>query len=233
MNIEEIKKHLRKEYGKWPWQGPKRSDRLFLTEEQWEQIDWTPEEIERNIALPHKLWNMRHDDHLWPRNYQWRGNDAYGYRAGEGHPKYMPKLPKLVEGRGIARWMADGDSSVAEVPELSDYRKVWTPDNLPQIIEFYERNPGNPNFGKGLLKYSQKTFLKTYAPSALQKFSNRSYLLRDPKHVSLHKMIQKNEVVGDPNSKADWVLFKRKGCRWDSYDGYIIKDATFYGLHWN
>ena len=121
MTIEEIKFHLRKEYGKWPWQGPKKKDRLFLKEEQWALIDWTDIEKKRNAALPHKMWNMRHDDLLWPKCYEWRGDDAYGYRAGEGHPKYMPILPKLVEGRGIARWMAPGDASVVEVPKLADY----------------------------------------------------------------------------------------------------------------
>jgi len=236
MSIDEIKAHLRKDYGRWPWQAPKKKDRCLIAEWQWSQIDWTEEEQERNIALPHKMWNMRHDDWLWPRSYAWRGDDAYGSRAPEGHPKHMPELPQLVEGRGIARWMAAGDASVVEVPELADYRKVWTPDNLPEIIEFWERRPGHKDFYEGhdrgrLIRWAKKNFLRTYAPSSLQKFSKRSLLIRNPYHFSRHIMVHKNELfTGD--YKPDWVFLYRRGWRWDSYDGYM-KKGFYTGLRWN
>lgn len=232
MTIDEIKKHLRKEY-KW-YKCPKKSDRLLITEEQWQQIGWTQAEQTRNIALPHKMWNMRHDDWVWPRCHAWRGDDAYGYRAKEGHPKYLPRLPQLVEGRGISRWMSDGDASVAEVPKLADYRTLWTPDNLPEIVEFWERKPGAPHYGE-LVTWAKKNFLRTYAPSSLQKFSKRSYLLRDPRHVSYSYVFKKNEVPGKPKSEtgADLVAFYRRGWRWDSYDGYMVKNAIYVGGRWN
>lgn len=231
MTIEEIKKHLRKDYGKWPWQKPTKEDRLQITEEQWAQIDWTPEEIERNCALPHKMWNMRSDDQVWPLCYRWRGDSAYGYRAGEGHAKFMPELPQLVEGRGIARWMARHDTSVVEVPEFADYRQIWRPDNLPQVIEFYERKGENPHFGQKLTMPKEE-FLATYSPTPLQKFSKRSKLLLDPHHYSWHRMIQQNEhYTGD--DFPDWVVFYRIGARMDSFDSYYVLNAFYFGLHWN
>ena len=229
MTLDEIKKHLRKDY-KW-YECPKKYDRLMLPEDIWIQINWTQAEKTRNIALPHKLWNMLHDDLLWPRCRSWRGDDAYGYRAGEGHPKYMPELPKLVEGRGIARWMAKGDSSVAEVLQFADYRTLWTEDNMPEIIEFFERKYGHPDFGKQL-RLAKKNFLKMYSPSSLQKFSKRSYLLREPYHYSKHIMVQKNELY-EGKYKPDWVFFYRRGWRWDSYDGYMVKNGFYVGLRWN
>jgi hypothetical protein len=180
------------------------------------------------------MWNMRHDDHLWPACREWRGDDAYGYRAGEGHPKFMPRLPQLVEGRGIARWISDGNASVVEVSKFSDYRTLWTPDAMPEVIEFYERNPDHPDYGKWI-RWSKKNFLRTYGPSAVQKFSKRSYLLRAPYHYSRHFMINKNEVVGKTKSEtgADLVAFARAGNRWDSLDGYMIKNAYYIGGRWN
>lgn len=241
MTIDEIKAHLRKDYGPWykrtPLNRPTRADRCFISEEQWAQIDWTDEEIHRNIALPHKLWNMRHDDLLWPMCYNWRGDDAFGYRAGEGHSKYMPELPRLVEGRGVARWMSAGDASVVEVPRFRDYEHKWTVENMPEVIEFFERKVGHPDFYDGhdasrLIRWSKKNFLRTYAPSSLQKFSDASHLVRYPDHVSCHKMLKKNEkYVGD--DKPDLVVFYRRGWRWDSYDGYMIKNAFYAGLRWN
>jgi len=233
MTLGEIKAHLRKEYKFF--ECPKKSDRLEIPENVWQQIDWTQEEMTRNIALPHKMWNMRHDDHIWPWCKKFRGEDAYGYRAGEGHPKYMPELPKLVEGRGISRWISLHDLSRVEVPKFNDYGNKWTINNMPEIIEFYERNPKNPNYGKDLLKYQKKNFLAIYAPSSLQKFSKRSYLLRDPHHISWHYMIKKREQIGVSKDKTgpDTVAFHRRGNRWDSIDGYMIKGAWYSGLRWN
>ena len=229
LTIEQVRRHLRKQYGLF--ECPKKKDRLFLTEEHWKEMDWTQEEKDRNAALPHKMWNMRHDDWLWPRCHAWRGDDAYGYRALEGHPKYMPELPQLVEGRGIARWISNGDASVVEVPKLTDYDTLWTPDKLPEVVEFLERKPENPEFGK-LQRWLKKKFLRVYAPSSLQKYSKRSYLLRDPHHVSYSYIIQKNEQYSG-DYPPDWVAFYRRGDRWDSNDGYIVKDAFYTGLRWN
>jgi len=236
MTLDEIKAHLRRDYGFF--ECPKKEDRLDIPQDKFELIDWTLEEKQRNCALPSKMWNRRHDDHIWPMCKNWRGDDAYGFRAGEvfpeqgdEHPKFLPGLPKLVEGRGIARWMASADASVVEVPKLADYRTLWTPDNLPQVIEFYERKGGHPKFGE-LQRWAKKNFLRTYAPSSLQKFSKRSYLLREPYHISRHLMIKKREKYhGD--YEPDTVAFFRKGWRWDSLDRYFVKNAFYVGLRWN
>lgn len=229
MTVEEIKKHLRKEYPYFSC--PAKSDRIDIPEAVWQQIDWTDEEKFRNAALPHKMWNRRHDDHLWPMCHDWRGDNAHGPRAGEGHQKYFPEVPKLIMGRGIARWMMAGDKSIAEVPAFFDYNKEWTPDNIPEVVEFFERKDGNPDFGK-LLRWSKKNFLRYYAPSSLQKFSPRSYLIREPEHKSWHYMIQKREEYTG-NYEPDTVLFYRKGWRWDSWDGFYVKNAIYFGLRWN
>lgn len=230
LTIDEIKAHLRKDYP-W-WKCPKKSDRLLITEEQWAQIDWTEEETFRNAPLPHKMWNMRHDDHFWPRCHNWRGDDAYGYRAPEGHPRRMPKLPKLVVGRGIARWMADGDASVAEVPEFAGYHTEITDRHMPAQIEFVERKCGHPEYGK-IKKMSTPEFLEIYAPSALQKFSERSWLKREPYHISHHYIIEKNEDYCSRENGPDLVWLSRYGWRWDSFDGYFRKRAIYTGLRWN
>jgi len=227
-DIEELKKKLRKEYGFF--ECPKKEDRILLTEEEWAAIDWTEEEKERNICLPHKMWNMRHDDHLWPWCHNWRGDDAYGWRAGEGHKKYFPRIPQLVEGRGIARWMTTNDKSILEIPAFADYQKTWTPDNLPDEIHGIERQ-GGPNFGKEII-LPKAEFLKVYAPSSLQKFSNKSWLKRFPYHVSYHRMIKKREIL-HTDSPPDIVYFWRYGWRWDSYDEYMVESATYVGLRWN
>ncbi len=229
MTLEEIKAHLRKDYS--TFECPQKSDRLMLTEEIWQQIDWTEEEIERNIALPHKLWNMRHDDHGWPSCHNWRGWDARGPRAGEGHPKYFPPLPKLVKGRGISRWMSLGDYSILEIPLFSDYKQEWTEATIPDTLEVIERRQGHPDDGK-TFTITKEFLLATYAPSPLQKFSNKSYLEVYPTHKSYHIMLNRTEDVYG-NGPDDTVYFWRYGWRWDSYDQYYIKGAKYIGGHWN
>ena len=229
MTLEQVKAHLRKKYGFF--ECPKKSDRLFLTELHWQQMDWTDKEKYVNAALPHKMWNMRSDDQIWPWCKTFRGETAYGHQAGPGHDKYFPILPKLVKGRGIARWMTERDTSIIEIDLFKDYSKEWTPDNIPDKIEAIERQSGQ-NYEKQLILTKQE-LLSAYAPTALQKFSKKSKLLRDPKHQSWHYMIDKNETYHDQTDAKDKVAFVRHGWRWDSWDGYFIKNATFIGLTWN
>ena len=230
MTITEIKDHLRKDYGFW--ECPQKHDRLLMSEEVWTQIDWTEEEIYRNIALPHKIWNMKHDDHRWPGCKQWRGDDAKGPRAGVGHDKYFPPLPQLVKGRGIVRWMTRGDTSVIEIPLFKDYSVTWTTSTIPAIIEIVERKPGHVLYGS-TYTITKEYLLSNYAPSPLQKFSEKSYLETWPIHKSYHVMFEKRETyLGKPNG-PDSVYFWRIGWRWDSYDDYYIKGAKYLGGHWN
>ncbi len=229
MTLDEIKNHLRKGYGFF--ECPQKSDRLLITEEIWQQIDWTEEEKYRNAALPHKMWNMRHDDHGWPHCTEWRGDDARGPRAGYGHPKYFPPLPKLVKGRGIARWMSRGDLSVLEIPLFKDFKTEWTEDLIPLTLEVTERRHGNPQDGQ-TFTITKEYLLENYAPSPLQKFSNRSYLETFPTHRSYHIMFNKTEDVYG-NGPDDSVYFWRTGWRWDSYDDYYVEGAKYIGGHWN
>lgn len=232
VTVEEYKAHLRKKYA---WNKcPKKSDRVHIPEEIWQQIDWTPAEIERNCALPHKMWNMRHDDHLWPFCHEWRGDDAVGPRAPVGHPKHKPTPPKLVKGRGIARWMSNGDTSVLEIPQLAGYHTEWTPDNFPKFVEAIERKGGHALEGKRM-EISKEELFAQYGPSPLQKFSDRSLLITDPYHASYHQMIKRREVLGQSKeiTGADQVAFFRYGWRWDSGDDYYVKAARYVGLAWN
>jgi len=229
MTLQEIKDHLRKDYGFF--ECPQKHDRLLISEEVWAQIDWTEEEKYRNAALPHKIWNMRHDDHGWPGCKQWRGNDAKGPRAGIGHDKYFPPLPMLVKGRGIARWMTQGDTSVIEIPLFKDYKVLWTTSTIPVTLEVTERLYGHPNDGK-TYTITKEELLANYAPSPLQKFSDKSYLETYPRHKSYHVMIDKTEDYYG-NGPDDKVYFWRSGWRWDSYDSYYVKGAFYVGGHWN
>ncbi len=230
MSVQEITDHLRKDYGFF--ECPQKHDRLLMPEHIWVLIDWTDEEKYRNAALPHKLWNMRHDDHVWPGCKEWRGDDAKGPRAGVDHDKYFPPLPTLVIGRGIARWMSTGDTSVLEIPLFKDYDVSWTTSTIPATLEVVERKCGAVNFGS-TTTITKEYLLDNYAPSPLQKFSDKSYLETYPQHKSYHTILEKQETYcGKPNG-PDTVYFYRYGWRWDSFDNYYIKGAKYIGGHWN
>lgn len=234
MTKDQVLAKIRKEY-KW-YQSPKKSDRVDIPEDVWQSIGWTPEEIEINCALPHHMWNRRQDDRPWPLSRQFRGSNAVGPRAKEHGitAKFTPTPPKLVKGRGISRWMAPRDLSVLEIPELDDYKKVWTPDNLPPSIEVIERKGSLPNTGKKV-RITKIYLMNNYGPSSLQKFSDKSKLLRSPWHFSQHKLLERRERLGVSRdlTGADRVAFYRIGGRWDSLDGYIVKNAVYAGLAWN
>ena len=234
MTIDEVRPHIRRKWGFF--ECPKKSDRLYLTDEHWAQMDWTDEEREINAALPHKLWGIRHDDYLWPFCKRFRGSNAYGYRAGEGHAKYLPRIPRLVKGTGIARWMTSGDKSIVYVPTLAIQDIIWTPETLPAAIDYVETKPGHSKQGReGSLP--KKEFLELYAPSPLQKFTETSWLWVEPKHFSWHKMIDWVEYrpenpVREEGAK-DLVMFHRRGARYDSGDEYYTMGAFYIGLRWN
>ena len=230
MTLQEIKDYLRKDYRTFDC--PKKSDRLFISDEVWQQIDWSQEELYRNAALPHKMWNMRHDDHKWPACKQWRGDDAFGPLAGIGHDKYFPPLPQLVIGRGIARWMTQGDTSVIEINLFKDYNTLWTLGSIPNTIEVIERKHRHINYGK-TFTLTKEELTASYAPSPLQKFSDKSYLEVYPTHKSYHIMIDKKETYTGKPDGPDEVYFWRYGWRWDSNDSYYIKGAKYIGGHWN
>jgi len=230
MTLEEIKTHLRKEYASFSC--PQKSDRLIMSEDIWQQIDWTDEEKARNAALPHKLWNMRHDDNEWPGCHNWRGHDARGPRAGIGNPKYLPPLPVLVQGRGIARWMTANDESVLEIPLFKDYSVMWTTSTIPATLEVTERQCSRANYGETYTITKEELFEK-YAPSPLQKFSDKSWLKVYPTHQSYHIMYKRNKGYCGEGNIDDDIFFWRYGWRWDSGDNYYTKGGAFIGGHWN
>lgn len=233
MSVEEVTAHLRKKYGFF--ECVKKSDRLFIPDNIWKQIDWTEKEIKINAGLPHKMWNMRHDDNPWPLCKKFRGHDAYGPRARKLNScKFLMTPPTLVEGRGITRWMGIKDMSVLEIPLFEDYKNLWTPENIPDQFDAYERKPNHPNFGKKILMSKHGLFL-VYGPTALQKFSDKSWLKRNPYHISYHKMLKRREAIGEGKdiTGADRVWFYRYGWRWDSLDDYYNKRGAYAGLAWN
>jgi len=231
MGVDAVVAHLRHEYDKY--ECPQKSDRMHIPEDVWQQIDWTDEEIYINAALPHKLWNMRHDDYEWHSCHKFRGENAKGPLAGVGHDKYFPPLPVLVKGHGIARWMTAGDTSILEIPILKDYDITWTTTTLHNEMLVTERKCGHPNYGQ-TYTITKEDLLANYAPSPIQKFSDKSWLETYPYHVSYHTMIKKNEPYcgGKPNG-PDKVYFWRYGWRWDSLDNYYNKGGKYVGGHWN
>lgn len=228
--IQEVIDQLRRDYS--TFECPQKSDRMHIPEDVWQQIDWTEEERYRNAALPHKMWNMRHDDHQWPSCKKWRGDDAFGPRAGEGHDKYFSELPQLVKGQGIARWMAAGDVSVIEIPLFKDYEVTWTTSTIPATLDIVERNCVRPDYGQ-TRTITKEYLLATYAPSPIQKFSEKSWLETSPKHVSYHTTLDKREDYCSKPEGPDKVYFWRSGWRWDSIDRYFVKGAFYVGGHWN
>ena len=231
---EEILANVRKSYSFF--ECPTRANRINCPEDIWQSIEWTDEEIEINCALPLHMWGWRQDDRPWPMCRQVRGANAIGPRAKElgVDAKFKATPPKLVKGRGISRWMSVGDASVLEIPIFSNYEKLWTPNNLPEEIVAIERQGNLENTGKPMV--ISKTFLlQNYGPTSLQKFSDRSYLVREPYHISWHKMIKRREILGKPKDKTgpDIVAFSRYGDRWDSLDNYYVKKAFYAGLAWN
>jgi len=213
---------------------PKKSDNHKWTEEEWLSKPWTEKEKRINAALPHHLWNWKQNDRVWPMCKAYRGDNAIGPRALEIYePKYKRTPPRLVEGRGIARWMSNGDQSVVDVKMFKDYSRIWTPSNLPDMIECVETQK-NGHFGEAY-KFTRSEFLRTYGPSSLQKFTDKSYLKRDPYHISYHRMIKRKEQlhVSKDVTGADVVFFWRGGVRWDSLDNYFVKNAIYGGLRWN
>jgi hypothetical protein len=175
---------------------------------------------------------MRHDDNPWPGCHRFRGKDAYGPLAGEGHDKYFQALPKLVKGRGIARWLSVGDTKAIEIPLFKDYSVTWTTSTIPATLDVVDRKCGSATFGSTFTITKEQLFAE-YAPSPLQKWSDKSWLETDPYHVSYHLIINKKETYcGKPDGPDD-VYFWRYGWRWDSLDNYYNKSGKYIGGRWN
>lgn len=161
------------------------------------------------LALPAHLREKRHNDWIWPMSKIRRSWNARGPRVGVLKPGYLQWPPKLIEGRGVTRWENDGASSIIEIPALE--RKV-TSDVYGEVFRAYEKNEGNPFYGKSfdvLIEYKIngtgkdgeiKSDTLNYSPSALQKFSDGGYMILSPTYKTWHKSL----FGKSPNYGVGW-----------------------------
>lgn len=205
-------------------------------------------------ALPPHLRLKKHNDWIWPFNKLSRGWNAKGPREKVDSKDYLPWPPKLVEGKGVARWEESGEGgSIIMIPDFikatikgSDvYNRRW---------DAIEMNPGMPDF-----QQRKKVFLawrsaavtditspaggnitriipQQYSPSALQKFSPSGWMKLSPNYHSKWKVIKKRELPVWPETGDDTVLFTRAGNRPDHLDVYYNVDKILpigqIGLKW-
>jgi hypothetical protein len=208
-------------------------------------------------ALPPHLREKLHNDWPWPFKKVSRGWNAYGPRCPEGSKGYLPWPPRLVEGKGIARWeMCKG--SIIDIPDLANIT-VKGDDIYGNEFMAWERNPGMPNFNKPLKvklidpnsvkvtitdsinpdgTYTQVVSPNIYCPSALQMFSKKGWIKLNPEYHSTWNILKWRELpwlkagaIGE--APEDMVLFKRSKNRPDSEDGYYNRSIIMtVGLKW-
>ncbi len=180
-------------------------------------------------ALPEHLKERKHEDWIWPLSKINRGANAYGPRCEPGSKGYKPWPPKLIEGYGVSRWENNGAQSIIEIPSFK--HENITSACYGSIVQAYERNSGNPMFGKLMMvklewvevKHTQGVFTpQQYSPSAIQSFSPKGFLKMDPSYYSYWKQLDK---------KDHWerAIFYRFGNRPDHYDVYY-NYGPFFGL---
>lgn len=181
-------------------------------------------------ALPDHLKEKKHNDWIWPLSYIPRGANAFGPRCGKGNKGYLPWPPKLVEGKGVARWESDGATSIIEIPSLANI-EIKAKDVYGREFTYIERNVGRPDCGKiGLVTLSWTEGMNIegqYHPSALQKFSNEGWMRLDPDYYAWWKVLERREP-----KKDDIVMFHRRGFRVDSLDQFYNFSLGFFGLRW-
>lgn len=202
------------------------------------------------LALPPHLRGRLHEDWIWPLNQIPRGWNAYGPREEKSAQDYRPWPPRLIEGRGVARWeMANG--SVVFLHDLVN-KRVDADDVYGKMWNAVEMNPGMPDFYKPKVvhipKWEEATLTEVqqpdgtlkisvvpdnYSPSALQKFSRVGWMRLDPDYYSRWCVITKRELPIYPEIGEDTVAFFRRGYRPDHVDVYYNRSIVFtMGLHW-
>lgn len=177
-------------------------------------------------ALPEHMRERLHNDWPWPmsklpRSLNARGPRCKGSACVCGGQGFKAWPPKLVKGFGVARWESNGAGSILEI---AGFANVWIDAGVyGQEVIGVERNPGHPNFGaKTLVKLDWHAMpwadidggLAAYSPSALQKFSDKSWMQLDPGYTAGHRLIKRGQ---DGDDKA---LFWRYGWRPDHVDVY-------------
>lgn len=206
-----------------------------------------------DLALPPHLRGRLHGDWPWPFKKVSRGWNAVGPRPATDAEDYMAWPPRLVEGKGVARWERE-DGSILMIPELVGrvitakdfYGKEWrcvemnpsAPDFLNAKVVFFpqwaEAHVYDVPIGDG--KFKQTVFPEQYSPSALQKFSESGWMRLSPKYKSTWKVFKKRELPIWPEKGDDIVFFTRAGARPDHVDCYYNTDKLvpigFIGLKW-
>lgn len=210
---------------------------------------------DKEIIRKGKVVNLRealHDDWLWPFNKIPRAWNARGPRCMKDTLGYLPWPPKLVRGKGIARWENAFAQSILFIPSLAD--KEINESIYGKTVRAYESRDGHPNYGQEILIKLEwredipKSYIDTdgrmkykfdetlYSPSALQKYSPSGYMKLNPDYNSQWKIIKKREFPLDPDTGEDLVLFRRGGkYRPDHFDVYYNMNRDPFphmGLHW-
>lgn len=165
-----------------------------------------------------------HDD--WPPGLQWipRSWNARGPRCGKGKPGYMTWPPRLIEGYGVSRWETDGSRSIIEIPILND-KRVDSEYIYGRKFFAIERKKNHPNEGKEFyvkLDWTEGMDVPgQYHPSALQRFSDRGYMVCDPSYRAYWYLIERR--LG----QEDLFWFLRTGWRMDSLGIYYNRGPMF------
>jgi hypothetical protein len=195
-------------------------------------------------ALPSHLREKLHNDWPWPLSKLPRSINAFGPRcAGAacecGGKGYRPWPPRLVRGRGVARWENTGASSILEIPDLVS-REVKAADVYGSTFTAIERNPGHPNFnqaGSVVLSWREAAVIRVtsapagawnfpgliieenlYSPSTIQEFSPAGWMELEPIFKTWHR-----DAFGKtPNYRI--------GYRPDHLDGYY-NNGPYAGLN--
>ena len=208
-------------------------------------------------ALPPHLKNRLHND--WPPivNHIPRSWNARGARCPRDSGGFLSWPPRLLRGKGIARWETTGANSIIYIKSLENV-EVTGDMIYGMSFDAVELNRGNPNYKKIIKvkfpqwrpakvwdelvndRYVQRIDFNDYHPSALQKYSRKGYMVLDPYYKAIWKWNNMKELDWELNDGTgegpeDRVFFTRSGNRPDSLDGYYNADMIpigFFGLHW-
>lgn len=199
-------------------------------------------------ALPYHMKDKKHKDWPWPFSKIDRSWNAYGPRCARGSEGHLPWPPRLVKGKGVARWESAAAYSIIEIPELAD-KTISGKDFYGRDWWVIERRNGHPDFGLGKRVYFPRWSESVvtveidydreiisvepdaYSPSALQKFSPCGYMKLDPSYYAVWKILKKKET--HDGQGEDTVLFARSRYRPDHLDLYYNKSIIVTGgLHW-
>jgi hypothetical protein len=194
-------------------------------------------------ALPVSLREKLHNDWPWPLSKLPRAINAFGPRCGGvscecGGKGLRAWPPRLLRGRGVARWENTGASSILEIPDLVKKEIRGPADVYGGTFTAIERNPGHANFnqtGTVVLAWRAAAVIRfggppendfetlvldqnLYSPSTIQEFSPTGWLELDPFFKAWHK----NAFGKTPNYRI--------GYRPDHLDGYY-NNGPYAGLN--